>query len=465
MRSAALISVCSLAIAASAQAQRALTLDETLALAQRNNRDLQAAREALGQVEAVVEQVRAQLLPTVALQGRYTYNYPSAALDPKTFTAATDGLAGLLQGTTSDPLQAAALQAFRDQLAIQAGQPITIVKEHQLDFSASAQVPLVVPGAYPAYKSARRQRLAAAANVEVSEAQLLLGAATGFYAAAGTDELLTARRHAVEVAAETVRNAKARLQAGVVNRVEVTRAELAYNRAAQQLEESEDARAQAYRALATLIQLRDPFVVRPAERTFVDRPLTELQRDAPALRPEVRAYDLNVDAQGAAAFSGWLRWLPTLSAFGRFAAGNYQSFSGKQYSIATGLQLDWVLYDGGLRDATRHAAAAQQRALELQRAQLRDNINDDIVKADQERATKRNALKTAEKAVALSQETLGLVRAQHDAGTATQLDLLQAQDSLATAEAAVAQARFDLVLGELQLARAAGTFPPRGSAR
>ena len=44
------------------------------------------------------------------------------------------------------------------------------------------------------------------------------------------------------------------------------------------------------------------------------------------------------------------------------------------------------------------------------------------------------AVVAAERSVALAQEALGIVRAQYDAGTATQLDVLQAQDSLVAAE-------------------------------
>jgi outer membrane protein TolC len=260
-----------------ARAERSLSLDEALQLARENNRDLKAAREGVALVQATLETIRAQLLPTVTAQGKFTYNYPSAVLDPKTFNAGTDALASVLQSTATDPIQQAALQTFRSALAAQAGAPITIVKQDQLDFSATAAVPLIVPGAYPAYQSAVAQKRATRANVEVTETNVLLAAATGFYGAAGAEELCAARRHAIEVASETVKNAKARLEAGVVNRVEVTRAELAYNRAVQQLEEAEDTKAQAYRALATLIQLRDPFVVKPIDRPVAERPLVELQ--------------------------------------------------------------------------------------------------------------------------------------------------------------------------------------------
>jgi outer membrane protein TolC len=58
-----------------------------------------------------------------------------------------------------------------------------------------------------------------------------------------------------------------------------------------------------------------------------------------------------------------------------------------------------------------------------------------------------------------------LVRAQYDAGTAQQLDVLQAQDSFVASEVAVAQAHFDLALADLQLKRAAGIFPNDRSVR
>ena len=70
-------------------------------------------------------------------------------------------------------------------------------------------------------------------------------------------------------------------------------------------------------------------------------------------------------------------------------------------------------------------------------------------------------LNTALQAVDLSRQTLELVRSQYEVGTATQLDLLTAQDSLVTADVAVAQARFDLALAALSLQRSAGVFPSK----
>ncbi len=124
-----------------------------------------------------------------------------------------------------------------------------------------------------------------------------------------------------------------------------------------------------------------------------------------------------------------------------------------------GLELDWTLYDGGARDAARHLAQAQAVENREHLLALRDSVSDEVRNAEQTLSTKKKALETAERAVDLSNETLSLVRVQHDAGTATQLDLLQAQDSLVESEVARAQAHFDLELSDLLLQRTIGAFP------
>ena len=67
----------------------------------------------------------------------------------------------------------------------------------------------------------------------------------------------------------------------------------------------------------------------------------------------------------------------------------------------------------------------------------------------------------ASRAVELAKETIELVRTQYEAGTVTQVDLLQAQDALVGAQEALAQLRFDLAVADLTLRKTAGTFPPR----
>jgi outer membrane protein TolC len=465
-----------LLVAQPAFAQRPLTLDEALHVARERSRDLAAARARLDQARTTVTQAWAALLPNAGLQGKYTHNYKEVTLDLAQENQGLIALADIIKATSGNPVQNGALNQFEQQLTCfsMGGKPtanggctggsgssnIVIQKQEQLDFVVSVTLPLVVPWAYPALQAAKKNVAAAQANYGVSEQQILLGVAQAFFACAGADALVIARKHAIEVAKQTVDNAQARLEAGVVNRVEVTRAQIALLRAEQAARETEDLRVQTYRALQTLIVLHEPFVVASAgEPAAPTQSAEELAQSALRLRPEFIAYQRTIDALSSQAASGLWRWAPTLSAFGNARAFNYPGFSGDNYAWAVGLQLDWVIYDGGVRDAQRALANAQRRENEYKLLQLKDTVVDDVEVARRALETKRQGLDTARRSVDLSKETLDLVRVQHDAGTATQLDLLQAQDNLVASEVAVAQAKFDLDLSTLQLKQKAGLFP------
>jgi outer membrane protein TolC len=422
----------------SARAERNLTLEDALAFARRGSYDLQAAKARLDQARTLVAKAWVALLPTLAAQGKYTHNYKEVSIDASTFLPP-----GLMLPMTMGPSM----------------QPIVIQKEEQLDFNISLTVPLVEPYAYPALLSAKRSVESAVATYDTTESAVLYAAAQAFFAAAGADELVLARNNAIKVAEQTLQNARARLEAGVVNRVEVTRAELALLRAQQAAREAVDTRVQTYRALATLIQLREPYHVLPGPEPEPAPGFEQLSQLALKLRPEFVSFDRAVQAADMQVKSTALRWLPTISGFAWARAFNYAGFSGDLYAWAVGLQADWVLYDGGLRDAQRREAAALRRENQVRLAQLHDTVTDEVYSARLTVETKRQALKTAIRSVDLSKETLDLVRVQHDAGTATQLDVLTAQDALVAADVAVAQARFELLLNDLLLRQRAGLFP------
>jgi outer membrane protein TolC len=298
----------------------------------------------------------------------------------------------------------------------------------------------------------------AEASYETAEANLLTAVAQTFFAAAISDEILGARQSSIEVARATARDAQTRFAAGAVTRVDVDRAALALVRAEQAEREARFGREQAYRALATLVQAQAAFRVEglpPSEAPSQPQDLAIVLQ----LRPEFRAIDLLARSQVAQRRAYAWRWAPGLSAFGNARVFNYDNFARQRHAWAIGLQLDWVLFDGGTRDALRHAAAAQAREAEARAEALRDAIRDELANASALLDTKRYAHEAAERSVVLANETLALVRTQYEAGTIAQLDLLQAQDGLVAAREALAQAHFELAMADLGVRRAAGTFP------
>ncbi len=418
---------------------RQLTLDEALAMAKRANRSLIVERARLAEARTNIEQAWSALFPTVTAQGKYTRNYKEAQID----------FASLFQslGVTVTP-----------PAGMPPAAPITILRENQLDASINATMPLLAPAAYPALDAVKTGVRSSEASYEASEASVLYGVAQAFYTAAATDELLVSRRSSIQVDGATLENAKNRFAAGSVTKVDVDRAELALLRAQQAEREGIYAQEQAYRALGTLIEADWPFTVRMPEALPASDPSQGLDM-ALHLRPEFRALTLSEKSADAQRRAYAWRWAPTLSAFGNARIGNYAGFTGDDYSWAAGLQLDWTLYDGGTRDAQRHLAAAQAIETEARAEVLREGIRDDLDNNRRLLDTKRQGVLAATQGVRLAEETLDLVRSQYEAGTVTEVDLLEAQDNLVIAQEGLAQARLDVALADLTLRRAAGTFP------
>jgi outer membrane protein TolC len=409
-----------------AGAPRELTLDDALAMARKANRSLAVERVRLSQAQANLDQAWSSLFPTIALQGKYSrYNvavsFPNSKPPPTT---------------------------------------LNIQKLDQVEAGANFSMPLIVPSLFPAIEAVKTGVKAAEANFEVSEDSILFGVAQTFYACAIADEVSVARRSSVEVARVTLDNARTRFAAGAVTKVDVDRAELALVRSQQAEREANLGQQQSYRALATLIQAPQAFRVQPPPGAGPP-PATQDLDAVLHLRPEFRALELAVQSSQAQSRAYAWRWAPGLSAFGNARAFNYDSFGGQHYAWVAGLQLDWVIFDGGARSAQKALAAAQAAESQARAEVLRDTIRDDLANGKSALETKTQARQAAERSVELARETIELVRTQYENGNVTQVDLLQAQDNLVAAQEALAQAHFDVALADLTVRRAAGTFPGR----
>jgi outer membrane protein TolC len=403
-----------------------LTFEQAIAMARKNNRAIKVDRAQLTAAQTATETAWSSLLPTINAQGKYTRNYvevqfPPGAFGPKPF---------LLQ-----PL-------------------------NQWDGNVNGTTPLIAPAAWAGLKSVKANVAAAEATFEAQEAALLVNVGVSFLAAAGDDELVEAQHSSLLVAQATLRDAQVRLSAGSVTKVDVDRAQYAVVRAEQTERETIYNRDQAYRILATLVQTNMRFRV---STNFPTSPMPDPNdvQMALKLRPEFRAYEETVKSAEQESDARAWQWAPSLSAFGNYHRFNYDNFHLDDYSWAFGAQLDWLLYDGGNRDALRHQANARAAAAREQAAAFADGVRDSLVNDSAFLRTKQDGVRAAQQAVSLSTESLDLIRTQYTAGTATQLDLLQAQDALVAANVALVQARFAVAAADLAFRFTAGTFPPK----
>jgi len=412
--------------------ERELTLEQALALARRANRSLVAERAVVAQAQVGLEQAYNVLFPTLTAQGKYTRNNVGVRFP------ITDAMTG------------------------QTTAYINLQPKDQLDGTVAFQTLLFAPAVYSGLKAVKSGVGAAEQNSKAAEEGILFSVAQAFYAAATAEEVIAARDSNIAVAKATLDTARTRFGAGTVTKLDVDRAEIAVLRAEQAKREAVLARSQSYRTLATLIEEERPFRVVPPSQTFDPVEIERAGKDLGnvlQLRPEFRALEagaLQVDQQRKA--DAW-RWSPSISAFGNARWFNYDNFIRQHHSWAVGATLDWVIYDGGTRDADRHLQIAKLQETMARQEVLRESIRDDIENGKLQVRTKHQAQLTAERSVGLAQESVELTRTQYEAGSATQIDVLQAQDALVQAQDELARAHFDVALADLTLRRAAGTFP------
>ena len=112
---------------------------------------------------------------------------------------------------------------------------------------------------------------------------------------------------------------------------------------------------------------------------------------------------------------------PGLSAFGNARVFNYKNFALDSHAWAAGLQLDWVIFDGGSRSAQKALAAAQAAESQARAEVLSDTIRDDLANGKSALSTKTQARQAAERSVELARETIELVRTQYENGNVTQV--------------------------------------------
>jgi outer membrane protein TolC len=175
-------------------------------------------------------------------------------------------------------------------------------------------------------------------------------------------------------------------------------------------------------------------------------------------RPDVLAAVSAVDLTRQQRTATWLKYAPSIGAFGQVRWANLTGFTGQDTTWAAGVALTWRLLDGGLREAEIREANARVAESEAarQNAELRAVQEVKNARLDMESAL-ANKAKAAER-VALARENERLVAVSYKAGAATYLESTDATESLRQAEISLVTESLAADLATLRLLKAAGAF-------
>jgi outer membrane protein TolC len=408
---------------------KTLTLDEALALLDGQSPTLAQARSRVGDARALATQAAVPLVPTVVAAGGYTRNSADARVD---FT-----------GTPLASLHPGALVI----------QPLGV-----WTIAGTVRVPLLVPNAWSEWTAAQRAADAVAATAESARLQLRASLAEAAWAAAAAEEIVVVSERAVTVAEEHRRSAARSVTAGTEAPLAVLKAETEVVKRQSDLAQARANRERSHLALGVLLGKGEPLrvLLAPVAGGEAAQQLESLLAEALQSRPELVAQEAQIRAERAQVTAARLRWLPQLSASGTVFAADVPYPTGKKDGWRLTLDALWPLYDGGLRGGKRDQAeaglASAQAAAEAQRLSVVQEVQD----ARRDVSVAGERLRLAEQQRDLATAAAASAKRTFEAGVASSLDVLDANDKLYQAEVGMADARGRLGIARVAFDRALG---------
>jgi OMF family outer membrane factor len=317
-----------------------------------------------------------------------------------------------------------------------------------LGAAITAQWSLINPQRVPTIAAARDQFEKAKYQYVISLRDLRLQAATAYFDLQQADDQVRIGQESVRASIVSLRDSKARFQAGVATKLEVLEAETQLSRDQQLLTNSLAEQAIARRSLAALLDLPQnvtPTAKDPSRVVGVWQPsLQESIIAAYTFREELDQALLDISIANSQANAALGEVQPFLNIFAAFSGNVFDGqdpiivaqpgIDGTNYDTALGLNLSWRIFDGGAAAATsrQNKQLAQENTFRF--AQRRDGIRQEVETSFYELEKNNRNIVTTSREVISARESLRLARLRFQAGVTTQREVVDNQRDLTQAE-------------------------------
>ncbi len=419
---------------------RPLSLVDALNTALQQNAQVAEARNDLETSRGVVVETRAVALPQLQANGQYKYTQPS---DIEAF-----GVNGFSLSAPDQNWNAG----------------IQLVQSIYLGGRLSA-----------AFRAATATEKQALANYETSLADAMLNVRLAYNDVLLAAQEITVHEASVALLAKELSDQQQRLNAGTVPKFNVLRAQVAVANERPNLIQARNNYRIAKNNLANLLgyniphdvwediplNLIDGFDVAPVQINLPDAIQQALGR-----RTELLALRQNMELQQLNIINAKSGYKPAVSVFAGYGWFNeqYPPPGQSEVSLArdysgwnAGAQLSWNIFDGLLTAGKVREAKAQyaksQTVLDDQARQIELQVRtaySDLLQA-------RETLDSQVTVQAEAEEALREAKQRAEAGTGTQLDVLDAETSLTQARTTQIQAQHDYAAARARFDRAVGT--------
>jgi outer membrane protein TolC len=413
-----------------ASAPTSLSLEQAIQIAVENNLSTLLAHERKREAEGFKQESRAGLLPNIsasAYQASVTQNLAALGFQPGTFPGITNTFIGPFNNFDA---RARLVQNIFDLSAIKN------------------------------YRAGRAGVRVAEAEERLAREQVASGTALIYLEALRAGRAVAAAQANVELAQTLLKLAEDQRAAGVATGVDVTRAEtrLAQEqvRLAQAQTASEQARLTLQRVvglpLGGTLTLTDPlrFIDEPA---LAPEPLvaqaTENRAEVRIAEEEIKVNKLERDAVRA-------EQLPSVQFVGDYGVSGITPTNTDLPTRRVAIQLSVPVFNGGLTRGREAVAASRERQAELSLGNVRGQVEEDVRLALVTLRTAAEQVRASDESVRLSERELEMARDRFRAGVADNLEVINAQASLANARDAQVQALAQYNAARLNLAASQG---------
>jgi len=460
---------------ASTAGVRRFTLDQAIITALQRNPTLLIAEQEIKRTKGVIIEIRAQALPRVDASGSFEWIDPNLS-----GTRAFQQNLPSGTGTTTGPTTTGGAESFVDSplsqvrdarpLAAPSPTPVTFIEQSDISYNISVLGrQLVFNGTtWPSIRGTFFQRDGAYFSFRAILDQLISTVKTQFYQVVVNRELIKVQEQSVHLLESQLKDQQNRFEAGTVPRFNVLQAEVAlYNQIPLLITAQNNYRIAQLQLAKTIgldfnpLRGENPPLEVVGEMPYIQRHIVlvdaiELGKQRRPFLKQARANVLN-QLEQVRATAGQL--LPSIN-----TTGGYEWDSSPINSSWHDISQGWVaavtgsmpIWDSGLI----YGQVKQQRAL-LSEAKI--TYDDDVRQVELEVQTaysnlqqNRELITSQEKNVEQAEEALRLAKARLDAGAGVQLDVLNAQVQLLTAQSTRLQALFGYNSSLAEFDRATG---------
>lgn len=382
-----------------------LTLQQAIALAERNNRDLQVAELTLRRSQAALRQAQASLYPTLTGDTELGYDRNSKnRLDDLKYLRQDASPTGTLNGRL----------------------------EISYDLFTSGRRPARIQAAQAQVRSDQFE-------VDRVQRQIRQDVTNTYYDLQQADDQSRIAQSSVTNIQRILSDARALEEGGLGTRLDVTRVQVQLGNAEQELIEAQTQQEVARRQLVQLLSLAETAEVSAADPVQVagdwalslEESIVLAYRNRVELQQQLAQRTIAQQNRRAAIADR----RPQISLFGNYQFLNeFNEPFGTLGGYAAGARLRWNFFDGGAASAAADQQRANQAIAETRFAQTRNQVRLQVEQAYKSLRANARSIQTATAALTQAQDSLDTIRFRFQQGVGTQLDVITAQSDLVRAE-------------------------------